>query len=131
MEALYASALDAWLAGNESDARIGAYEAGKAGVAEGLGAVLAMQQRVLIQCARRDPSQSGRIYEAATHLVEELLSPFDNELIRLNDYRSEQLVLNERLREQTVNLDRLNEALRHAKPRPKPPPAPKPTFWRT
>ena len=115
MEALYASALDAWLAGNESDARIGAYEAGKAGVAEGLGAVLAMQRRVLIQCARRDPSQSGRIYEAATHLIEELLSPFDNELIRLNDYRSEQLVLNERLREQTVNLDRLNEALRHAK----------------
>ncbi len=115
MEALYASALDAWLAGNESDARIGAYEAGKAGVAEGLGAVLAMQRRILIQCARRDPSQSGRIYEAATHLIEELLSPFDNELIRLHDYRSEQLVLNERLREQTVNLDRLNEALRHAK----------------
>ena len=115
MEALYASALDAWLAGNESEARIGAYEAGKAGVAEGLGAVLAMQRRVLIQCARRDPSQSGRIYEAATHLIEELLSPFDNELIRLNDYRSEQLVLNERLREQTVNLDHLNEALRHAK----------------
>ena len=115
MEALYASALDAWLAGNESEARIGAYEAGKAGVAEGLGAVLAMQRRVLIQRARQEPSQSGRIYEAATHLIEELLSPFDNELISLNDYRTEQLVLNDRLREQTVNLDRLNEALRQAK----------------
>jgi signal transduction histidine kinase/CheY-like chemotaxis protein len=115
MEALYASALDAWLAGNESEARIGAYEAGKAGVTEGLGAVLAMQRRVLIQRVRQEPSQSGRIYEAATHLIEELLSPFDNELISLNDYRTEQLVLNDRLREQTVNLDRLNEALRQAK----------------
>jgi signal transduction histidine kinase/CheY-like chemotaxis protein len=115
MEALYASALDAWLAGNESEARIGAYEAGKAGVAEGLGAVLAMHRRVLIQRARQEPSQSGRIYEAATHLIEELLSPFDNQLISLNDYRTEQLVLNARLREQTVNLDRLNEALRQAK----------------
>lgn len=115
MEALYAKALDAWLAGNESEARIGAYEAGKAGVTEGLGAVLAMQRRVLIQRARQEPSQSVRTYEAATHLIEELLSPFDNELISLNDYRTEQLVLNDRLREQTVNLDRLNEALRQAK----------------
>jgi signal transduction histidine kinase/DNA-binding response OmpR family regulator len=115
MEALYVRALDAWLAGNESEARIAAYEAGKAGVTEGLGAVLAMQRRVLIQRARQEPSQSGRIYEAATHLIEELLSPFDNELISLNDYRTEQLVLNDRLREQTVNLDRLNEALRQAK----------------
>jgi signal transduction histidine kinase/DNA-binding response OmpR family regulator len=115
MEARYASALDAWLAGNESEARIGAYEAGKAGVTEGLGAVLAMQRRVLIQRAREQPSRSIRIYEAATHLIEELLSPFDNELISLNDYRTEQLVLNDRLREQTVNLDRLNEALRQAK----------------
>ncbi len=119
MEALYAGALDAWLAGNESEARIRAYEAGKAGVAEGLGAVLAMQRRVLIQRAgelsQNEPSQSGRIYEAATYLIEELLSPFDNQLISLNDYRTEQLVLNDRLREQTVNLDRLNEALRLAK----------------
>ena len=115
MDVLYASALDAWLSGNESQARIAAYEAGKAGVAEGLGAVLAMQRRVLIQRARLEPSQSNRIYEAATHLIEELLSPFDNELISLNDYRTEQLVLNDRLREQTVNLDRLNEDLRQAK----------------
>jgi signal transduction histidine kinase len=115
MEALFAGALDAWLAGNESEARIRAYEAGKAGVTEGLGAVLAVQRRVLIQRARQEPSQSGRIYEAATYLIDELLSPFDNELISLNDYRTEQLVLNHRLREQTVNLDRLNEALRQAK----------------
>jgi signal transduction histidine kinase/DNA-binding response OmpR family regulator len=111
----YAGALDAWLAGKESEARIAAYEAGKAGVAEGLGAVLAMQRRVLIESAGRQPAQSGRILEAAAHLIKELLSPFDNELIRLNDYRNEQLVLNDRLREQTVNLDRLNEALRQAK----------------
>src|SRR5579863_7707850 len=115
MEALYASALDAWLAGNESEARIGAYEAGKAGVTEGLGAVLAMQRRVLVRHAGQYPSQRGRIYEAAIHLIEELLSPFDTELISLNDYHTEQLVLNDRLREQTVNLDRLNEALRQAK----------------
>ena len=62
MEALYARAIDAWLAGNESEARIEAYEAGKAGVAEGLGAVLAMQRRVLTQRASQEPSQSGRIY---------------------------------------------------------------------
>lgn len=119
MDALYARALDAWLAGNEGDARIGAYEAGKAGVTEGLGAVLAMQRRVLIQRAgelsQNEPSRSARIYEAGIQLIEELLSPFDNELISLNDYRNEQLVLNDRLREQTVNLDRLNEALRQAK----------------
>ncbi len=116
MEALFARALDAWLAGNESEARIGAYEAGKASVAEGLSAVLAMHRRVLIQRASRDPSRSDQIYEAATNLIEELLSPFDNELITLNNYRSEQLVLNDRLREQaSVKLDHLNEALRQAK----------------
>jgi signal transduction histidine kinase/DNA-binding response OmpR family regulator len=115
MDALYARAIDAWLAGNENEARIDAYEAGKSGVAEGLGAVLAMQQRVLLEYADREPSQNGRIYEAAMQLIDELLSPFDNELISLNDYRNEQLVLNDRLREQTVNLDRLNEALRQAK----------------
>lgn len=115
MDALYVRAIDAWLAGNENEARIAAYEAGKVGVAEGLGAVLAMQRRALIQRASRNPSQSRRVYEAAAYLIEELLSPFDNELISLNDYRTEQLVLNARLREQTMKLDRLNEDLRQAK----------------
>jgi signal transduction histidine kinase/CheY-like chemotaxis protein len=111
----YAKALQAWLDGREAEALLAAYETGKEGLAAGLAATLAMHRQVLSERLERDPSSRSRILEAGAALIQELLSQFEGELLRLNDYRQEQLVLNERLRQQTLNLDRLNEALREAK----------------
>jgi signal transduction histidine kinase/DNA-binding NarL/FixJ family response regulator len=115
LKAAYAKALDDWLAGREAEALLAAYETGKEGLAAGLAATLAMHREVVSERAERDPSNKGRIVEAGTALLEELLSQFDGELLRMNDYRREQLVLNERLHQQTLKLDRLNEALQEAK----------------
>jgi signal transduction histidine kinase/CheY-like chemotaxis protein len=111
----YAKALDAWLDGRKAEALLAAYETGKEGLAAGFAATLAMHREVLSERLDREPSSKGRIFEAGAALIEELLSQFEGELLRLKDYRQEQLVLNERLRQQTLNLDRLNEALREAK----------------
>jgi signal transduction histidine kinase/DNA-binding response OmpR family regulator len=115
LKAAYVKALDDWLDGREAEARLAAYETGKEGLAAGLAATLAMHREVVSERVERDPSSRSRVFAAGDALLEELLSQFDSELLRMNDYRKEQLVLNERLRQQTLNLDRLNEALREAK----------------
>jgi signal transduction histidine kinase/DNA-binding response OmpR family regulator len=111
----YQKALEAWLAGRESEALEASYEAGKQIAAAGLGAAIALHRDAILARAANEPLESKlRIHEAGLALMAELLAPFDNELIRLEDYRHEQLALNERLHEQTVKLDRLNDALRKA-----------------
>jgi signal transduction histidine kinase len=115
MKTEFASALDAWLAGREDDALELAYELGKSGVTAGLASTIAVYQAVIAERIAAEPSAALAIREAGAALLEELLSPLDSELIRLNEYRREQLLLNERLHQQTIKLDGLNEALIEAK----------------
>ena len=115
MRVAYAKALDDWLDGREAEALLAAYEVGKEGLAAGLAATLEMHKEVMSERSGRDPSLKSRIFEAGDALLKELLSPFEAELLRMKNYRDEQLALNERLHQQTLKLDRLNEALKEAK----------------
>jgi signal transduction histidine kinase/DNA-binding response OmpR family regulator len=112
----FGQALAAWLEGREAAARESCYEIGQNCVAGGLSSTLTLCRAAIDErAASLSPAERPRVYEAGLSLLDEVLSAFDGEFLRLSHYRQELSSANERLRAHAGRLDRLNEALHQSK----------------
>jgi signal transduction histidine kinase/CheY-like chemotaxis protein len=79
-----------------------------------VGTVVDAHQDALSALIADRPEDAARIVRAAKDILHEALAPFEHVALELESHQQEQRGLNDRLRQQAIVLDQINEALRKA-----------------